>query len=191
LALSYYAEKRLTTAIQAVSLTPVSLSTLKGIADKIDELKRGSEAFLYGRNYANALSGIVWAVAGLSLVRELSSTLGIPSPSYRDPFEYVPAAYDILVRKTKTPLTRAARMQTNRYIAHRDLADNGRAILLDVEALDNSNPFFAEPGNDLETWLAFAEDQFEGYRSAYLAVTEGRVDLGAKRAPMFEQAVVA
>lgn len=186
LALIYYREKQLATAIQNAISTTTAASTLTALADRIDELKRGFETFHYGRNYTNTLSGIVWSIAGMSLVRELAPTLGIPSPSYEAPYEYIPAAYEILVERRSTPATRAI-TRVNRFVAHRDLADNGRAILLDIEALANTAPDFRSPGGDLETWLAVAEDEIEGYRGAYLAVTG--VDLGAKTMPAIEQQV--
>lgn len=122
----------------------------------------------------------------MSLVRELAPTLGIPSPSYEAPYEYIPAAYEILVERRPTPATRAI-TRTNRFIVNRDLANNGRAILLDIEALNNGAANFRSPGEDLETWLAVAEDEIEGYRGAYLAATG--VDLGAKTTAAIEQQV--
>jgi hypothetical protein len=184
LALIYYREKQLASAIQNTISTTTAASTLTALADRIDELKRGFETFQYGRNYANTLSGIVWAIAGMSLVRELAPTLGIPSPSYQAPYEYIPAAYEILVERRATPTTRAI-TRVNRFIAHRDCAENGRAILLDIEALDNTAPSFRSPGGEVETWLAIAEDEIEGYRGAYLALTG--TDLGAKTPALIEQ----
>jgi hypothetical protein len=178
-ALEYYKDKRLATAIQAsTSVNRVSVATLTSIKDTIDLLVRAFDPFKYGRLYSNTLSGIVWVIAGMALVRDLRTTLGIPS-EYKDPDEFIPAAYDILIAKRAiTP------SETNRYDVHRDCAENARAILLDLEVLDYEN---TDPGKDLEVWLDLIEGRIEGYRTAYRSLTG--VDLGEPGTPRIEQQV--
>ena len=162
------------TAIQAsTNVNRVSVATLTSIKDTIDLLIRSFDPFKYGRIYSNTLSGIVWVIAGMALIRELRTTLGIPS-EYKDPDEFIPAAYDILIGKTSiTP------SETNRYDVHRDCAENARDILLDLEVLDYQN---TDPGGDLELWLDIVEGKIEGYRTAYRSLTG--VDLGTAGTPL-------
>jgi hypothetical protein len=179
-ALEFYKDKRLAVAIQGTvggSARP-SVATLITISATLDVLKKRFEAFDYGRNYYNTLSGIVWAIAGMSMIRELRTTLGIP-PAYGDPHEYIPAAYDLLV--LKRPVTHG---ETNRYIVHRECAQNARDILLDLEVIDH---LAKNPGEELENWLNQIEAKVEGYRTAYRTLTG--VDLGATGTPTIEQQV--
>lgn len=178
-ALEYYKDKRLATAIQAsTSVNRVSVATLTSIKDTIDLIFRSFDPFKYGRVYSNTLSGIVWVIAGMAVIRELRTTLGIPS-EYREPDEFIPAAYDLLVSKTSGTMS-----ETNRYDVHRDCAENARDILLDMEVLDFKN---TAPDGELELWLDIIEDKVEGYRTAYRALTG--VDLGASGTPTIEQQV--
>lgn len=177
-ALEYYKDKRLAVAIQGVSgggARP-SVTTLITIRDTIEVLRKRFEAFDYGRNHSNALNGIVWAIAGMSVVRELSTTLGIP-PAYGDTHEYLSAAYDILV--LKRPVTHG---ETNRFIVHRECATNARDILIDLEVVDHQK---TGVGQELENWLNQIEAKVEGYRTAYRTLTG--VDLGAPGTPTIEQ----
>jgi hypothetical protein len=181
LALEFYRDKRLAVAIQGAASTGVgqpSVATLITIRDTLDVLKRRFEAFDYGRNYYNCLSGIVWTIAGLTVVKELAGTLGIPD-ALRDGHELIPAAYDLLV--LKRPPTGG---DANRFLLHRDCARNGRDILLDLEVIDHTK---AELGEELDQWLSQVEAKVEGYRTAYRALTG--VDLGASATPTIEQQV--
>lgn len=169
-ALEYYRDKTLATAIQATT-TPrkPSVATLTTIGDTLTLLRKSFEAFKYGRNYSNTLSGIVWVIAGMALIREMRETLGIP-PEYSSPEQYIPAAYDLLVMKRSiTPA------EANRYIIHKECANDARNILLDLQVLKHSNT------NKLETWLGLVEDEIEGYRTAYRSLTG--VDLGMAPPP--------
>lgn len=179
IALEYYKDKRLATAIQAsTNVNRVSVATLTSIKDTIDLLRRTFDAFSYGRNYSNTLSGIVWAIAGMALIREMRTTLGIPS-EYAEPDKFIQAAYDILIAKTSiTP------SETNRYDVHRDCAANARDILLDLEVIDIEN---AKQNSDLEVWLTLVEDKIESYRTAYRSLTG--IDLGTSGTPLIEQQV--
>lgn len=176
-ALQYYNEKRLGVAIQA-SATPgkPSVATLTTIGELGANLRRSFEGFLYGRNYLNTINGIVYAVGTMGLVKGLRDSLGIPKP-LSEPHEYLGAAYDILVAKTR-PGT-----NSNRFIVHRDLARSARDILLQLEVVNLED---RSSGGDLETWLGFVEDKFETYRTNYRVATG--VDLGAPGAPTIEQA---
>ena len=124
----------------------------------------------YGRTYYNTLSGIVWTIAGLTVLRELRTTLGIPA-AFDEPHEFIPAAYDLLVLKRPPTQT-----EINRYEAHKDCAEFGRNLLIDIEVLDerDTRPEIGE----LDRWLAQVEGDIEGYRKAYRDLTG--VDLGAQ-----------
>jgi hypothetical protein len=176
-ALEWYRDLRLAEAIRttAIPATP-STSTLVTIKDTIDMLRKRFEAWEYGRNMNNTLSGTVWAIAGMSVIRELRTTLGIP-PAYDQPHEYIPAAYDLLV--AKRPITSG---EANRYDLHKRLAANGRDILLDLEVI-NFNDTTA--GGELERWLRQVEGKIEEYRTAYRTLTG--VDLGSGPSPVIEQ----
>lgn len=178
--LEFYKDKRLAVAIRgsAAPVAPPSVATLITISDTLDVLKKRFEAFDYGRNYYNALSGIVWVIAGMTVIRELRTTLGIPS-AYNQPHEYIPAAYDLLVMKR--PVTSG---DSNRYLVHRECAKNGRDILLDMEVINHQD---RNPGGELERWLTQIEAKVEGYRTAYRTLTG--VDLGASADPVIEQQV--
>ena len=177
-ALEFYKDKRLAVAIRgtAATIAPPSVATLITISDTIDVLKKRFEPFAYGRNYYNTLSGIVWAIASMSVVRELRTTLGI-APAYERAHEYIPAAYDLLVMKR--PVTYG---EMNRYDLHRQCAQNGRDILLDLEVINHE---LKDPRQELENWLTQVEGKVEGYRTAYRTLTG--VDLGATGTPTIEQ----
>lgn len=177
-ALEFYRDKRLAVAIRGTATTtsPPSVATLVTVSNTINLLKKRFEVFDYGRNYYNTLSGIVWAVAGLSVIRELRTTLGIP-PTFGEPHEFIPAAYDLLV--LKRPVTTG---ESNRYLLHRDCAVNGRDILLDMEAIKHED---VNPGGILDLWLSQIEGKVEAYRTAYRTLTG--VDLGASQNPVIEQ----
>lgn len=178
--LEFYKDKRLATAIQGIT-TPVaktSVATLLTISDTLDLLKKAFDPFDYGRNYSNTLNGIVWAIASMALIKELRTTLGIPT-AYDKPYEYIPAAYDILVMKR--PITPS---ETNRYTLHRECANDARDILLDLEVVDHQD---TKVGGELELWLSIIENKIEGYRTAYRSLTG--VDLGAPGMQNVEQQV--
>lgn len=179
ISLEYFKDKRLATAIQAsTNVNRVSVATLTSIKDTIDLILRSFDAFKYGRVYSNTLSGIVWVIAGMALIRDMRTTLGISS-EYKEPDEFIPAAYDMLVSKTSGIMS-----ETNRYDVHRDCAENARDILLDLEVLNFKN---TDPGGELELWLDLIEGKIEGYRTAYRSLTG--VDLGAQGTPVIEQQV--
>jgi hypothetical protein len=168
-ALDWYRDLRLAETIRGAAFqATTSTSTLVTIKETIDMLKKRFEAWEYGRNMNNTLSGIVWTIAGMSLIRELRTTLGIP-PAYDQPHEYIPAAYDLLV--AKRPITSG---EANRYDLHRRLAVNGRDILLDLEVIDHNDTAIS---GELDSWLRQVESKIEEYRTAYRALTG--VDLGS------------
>lgn len=178
-ALEFYKDKRLAVAIRgtAAPVAPPSVATLITIRDTIDVLKKRFEAFHYGRNYYNTLSGIVWTIAGMSVIRSLTTTIGIP-PAFGSPDEFIPAAYDILV--LKRPVTTG---DTNRYLIHKECAEKGRDILLDLEVIDHQDT--TPVTGELEVWLTQIEAKIEGYRTAYRTLTG--VDLGTSPNPVIEQ----
>lgn len=177
-ALEFYKDKRLAVAIQgaAGTGTPLSMATLTTISDTLLLLKKKFEAFHYGRNYYNTLTGIIWAIAGMSVIRDLRTTLGIP-PAFGEPSEFIPAAYDLLV--LKQPVTSG---ETNRYVVHKECANNGRDILLDIEVVNEGDK---SKDGDLEKWLTQIEPKIEAYRTAYRTLTG--VDIGTSANPVVEQ----
>ena len=76
----FYRDKRLAVAIQGAAggVAKPSVATLITISNTIEVLKKRFEAFQYGRNYYNALSSILWTIGGLTVIRELRTTIGIP-----------------------------------------------------------------------------------------------------------------
>jgi len=178
-ALEYYRDRRLAAAIQTTAAGGgrASVATLTTIGDTIDVLKRRFEAWNYGRNMYHTLSGVVWTLAGMSVIRELRTTLGIPS-TYVSPEDYIPAAYDLLI--AKRPITHG---NANRYVLHRELARNGRDLLLDMQVLKTDD---RNPNGELDQWLTMlVESKVEAYRTAYRTLTN--VDLGSGAAPAIEQ----
>ena len=171
-ALEYYRDKRLAIAIQSTTTPRASVATLVTLQNTIDVLKKRFEPFDYGRNYYNTLAGIVWTISAMSIVRHLRSTLGIPT-AFNDPYEFIPAAYDVLVLKRAV-----TRGDVNRYSVHRDCAINGRDILLDLEVLDYSDT------GGMQLWLDRVEPRIEAYRTAYRNLTG--LDLGASSNPRIE-----
>jgi hypothetical protein len=170
LALGYYNEKRLAVAIQASATTAgkPSRATLTSIKETIGQLRKAFDPFKYGRNHTHSLSGIVWTLAGLELMLRLRSQLGIPEP-YQTPDELIPAVYELLVGPDSNA-------HGNRYTAHRDCAEAGRAILLDVQGMDFDQSAVPLGEPELSQWLDDAETAFELYRSAYRVLTG--TDLG-------------
>ena len=88
--------------------------------------------------------------------------MGIPE-AYEQPYEYIPAAYDILVMKG--PKTSS---QTNRYLAHKECANDARDIRLDLQVINHTD---TAVGGELELWLDTIEDKVGGYRTAYRSLT--------------------
>jgi len=176
---SFNTAKRFADAIRGATVpaAAASVATLVEISDTLTLLKQRFEVLHYGRNYYNTLSGIVWTIAALGLIRELRTTLGIP-PAYEQPHEYVPAAYDLLVLKRT-----GAPSGVNRYEMHKNCAVLGRNLLLDIEVLNEKD---TAPDGELERWLAQVEGEIEGYRKSYRDLTGG-VDLGAPGTPVIEQ----
>jgi hypothetical protein len=179
-AISFNSAKRLAVAIRGTispGTTAASPATLVEISDTLTLLKQRFEYFHYGRTYYNTLSGIVWTIAGLTVLRELRTTLGIPA-AFNEPHEFIPAAYDLLVLKRPPTQT-----EVNRYETHKDLAEFGRNLLLDIEVLNEKDT--RQVDGELERWLAQAEGDIEAYRKAYRDLTG--VDLGAPGTPTIEQ----
>lgn len=178
-ALGYYNEKRLASAIQSsMNVGRPSVATVTTIRDTIGELRKTFDPFKYGRNHTHTLMGIVWTIAGLDLITRLRTQLGIPEP-YDRADELVPAAYDLLLGAN------AEKANGNRYTAHRDCAVSGRAILLDVQGLDVDGPVPLD-SDEIAAWLDAVEPTFENYRTAYRVLTG--IDLGTQRVSVVQAA---
>jgi hypothetical protein len=168
----FYDARRIAVAIRgsAAPAPPPSVATLTMIGDIVRSMGQLFEAFHYGRNYYNTLNALVWLIAGMSVVREIRTTLGIP-PAFNKPHEYLEAAHSILVKKKN-----ATGSEVNLYSISRELARNGRDLLLDLEVLDADAPNFTNVNGDLENWLTQVEPKVESYRTAYRQLTG--IDLG-------------
>jgi hypothetical protein len=162
----YYNEKRLAVAIQnsATAAGRPSRATLTSIRETVGQLRKAFDPFKYGRNHTHTLSGIVWTLSGFELILRLRSQLGIPDP-YQSPDELIPAAHTLLLGDG------GAVSGGNRYTAHRDCAVAGRAILLDVQALDFDQTAVTLGDAELIQWLDDVESSFELYRSAFRVLT--------------------
>lgn len=171
-ALEYYKEKRLATAIQLTATSSTqSVATLTAVRNTIEVLYQAFKPFDYGRNYSNTLSGIVWVIGSMAIIRDMRTRLGI-ADDYNEPHQYIPAAYDLLVRgKQITP------SESNRYTLHKECAEYARDILLDIEVLDKTNI------TEIEIWLDNVETKIEGYRATYRNLTPDGVDLGMPPVP--------
>jgi hypothetical protein len=161
----YFRDRRLAQAIQATlpNTGGASIATRSTLSQTIAQLKRALISYGYGRTPTVTLIGILWIIGGLSVIRELRNTLRVPN-TFQNAWEYVSAAYDILVAKTP-----AVSSDPNRYITHDRCASAAREILLQIEAIDTADPSFVP-------WLNGIEETVEEYRSAYRALTG--VDLG-------------
>ena len=123
-------------------LTPPSVATLITIRDTVDVMKRRFEPFDYGRNYYNALAGIVWTVAGMAVIRGAGGDARDSGRVRSRGRVHPPAAYDLLVLKRSS-----AQGDPNRFLLHRDCAQNGRDILLDLEVIDHTKAGSARSSN--------------------------------------------
>jgi len=182
LALTWYNDRRLAQAIQSANNIRKSVATLTAISETLKDLRATFDEFRHGRNYSHTLSGIVWSVSGLTMIRDLRILLGITNPSL-DPSQYIPAAYDLLIKNVPAGAT-----DQSHYTQHIACASNGRDILIDLEFLDvtnvNDGPTDTDRG-DLTVWLDLVESKIERYRTAYQGLTG--VDLGAPGTPTIEQ----
>lgn len=151
-ALKYYEELRLAEAIRGTASSNASISTIVDIKSAIELLQKSFTAFNYGRNYNNTLSAIVYILTFLDLIRNVKEKLGIPNTDIK---EYISASYDVLIDGKSL-----SESSPERYILHKNLADNGRAMLMDIEYLSL---------DDVKTWIEndAVEETIETYRSAY------------------------
>lgn len=181
LALGYYQEKRLAVAIQnSTTAGKPSVATLTSIRDTIVLLRKSFDPFKYGRNHTHTLSGIVYTLSAFYLFAQLRSQLGIPEPYDRED-ELIPAVYDLLIPGG------GASGDVNRFTTHRDCAEKGRNLLLDVQGMDfTALPPGVGAEDVVEAWLLQVESTFETYRTAYRALTG--VDLGQSGASIEQQA---
>ena len=179
-ALVYYNDKRLATAIHGTAdISKPSIATGVSIGGIAMLLKRSLEPFYYGRNYFHTLSGIVWVIATIDMVKHLKTTLGIP-PAYESPYEYISALISSWLKMC--PITPR---EENRYDLYKICAESGRHILLDLEVLMETEIKDASETGTFATWLNLIEGHVESYRTAYRTLTG--IDLGAKELPKIQQ----
>lgn len=171
-ALEYYNSKKLPAVLQAnlqgttqgsiqgsIS-SGASVSILPNVSTAITLLKQSLKQFDFGSNHTTTVTGIAWTIAGMYLVRELKLYLGI---SYDDISEYMTSAYLVLVEGKPATIS-----DTNRYINHKECAENGRDILSSLETLNHTD---SGPGGELEDWLCAMQNKIEQYQSAHFRVT--------------------
>lgn len=176
-ALQFYKDKRLAVAIQTTAgAGKPSVATKITLRDTIEGLRKSFDVFDYGRNYNNTLSGLVWAIAGFGVLRGLRTALGIPV-EYDEPYEYIPAAFEMFTGQ------QAADHNHNRFLAHKECAQNARSLLLGIQVLNFQD---TSPNGELEQWLELVEDRVEGYRTAYEALAG--IDLASSPNPTLEMA---
>lgn len=177
LVMGYYRERRLPDAIRALASTggggggslPIT-ATLVEIKESIRVLRSAMATFTYGRAHTNTLSGIVWVIASLGLIHDLRAVVGVPS-TYGALEQYLPAAYDLLVGKEAVTPTRK-----NRFLLYRSLAEHARAILMDIEVLDD----LKESTDTVRLWLDLVEDEFQAYAAAYRDLNSVDLTTGGK-----------
>lgn len=169
-ALDLFVQRRLSDVINGNAQNRPSMATLISVRDTLRLLKHALEPITYGRMYTTTLNGIVWAVSGFAVLRDIRFDLGIPQ-SYKTAEDYVPAAYNKLVSRDES-----ASADRNRFRIHHDCATYGRDILLDVEVFPDDELKNPSLNGMLFDWLLSLEDTIEGYRTAYRALTG--IDLG-------------
>ncbi len=175
--LTYYQQKRQLDAVRGVaSITtaPPSYAVVTAIKAIVGELTKYFKPFEYGRNYIHTLAGITSVIATLDLVKNMRQDLGIP-PSLSALYEFMDAALEKF-----SPNGTAAQAPTSRFTAHKECADNARAILLALEVVPQSE-------EDLKLWLDIVEPYVERYRAAYQ--TQWGVDLAVQTTTAFKHQV--
>src|SRR6266516_3323595 len=166
LALTYYKEKRVINAIyiEGNQGTP-NLATLESIMEALRLLQAAMLPFAYGRNVVHTVTGAVWLVGALDLVKRVRQHIGVPA-GFDTPYQYIPAAIEVLLSNGSPE-----KAASNRYTLHKQCAETGRAILLDIDGLEDSGNLdndYTRP-EVLKTWLDSIEATVEAYRAAYRA----------------------
>jgi hypothetical protein len=167
--LEYYKTKQLAQAIQSqngLTQPRSSVATQTSIRDTMNLLKQQFEPVEYGRNQINTFLGIATVHATLCLVNMLRKEIGIPD-QYEDPKEFIPAAYQILVKKQPVTLN-----ETNRFIVYDNCASYGYRLLTDIEKADLNVFSIIASGSTLDVWLNDIEGVVEGYNNAYKSISE-------------------
>src|SRR6185436_8549553 len=94
LAIDYYNQLRLSSAIQNTTSGSASISTIVGIETSLKLLKESFDSFGYGRNGNNTLNAIVYCISALDLIRNVKDYFRIPNKNIED---YVSASYNVLI----------------------------------------------------------------------------------------------
>lgn len=151
-ALDYYKQYTLTEVVQGGTAKFRSTSSQVELKETLRLLKDSLSPFYYGRNYLNAIKGIVYAISGIGLIYDLSDDIGISS-SYTKLSEIIPAAYTKVVDGSSGISTKL-----NRYITHMSCGTAGRAIMNLIEIIDLDTI-------DIKEWLL--NEQIEEYIQTY------------------------
>jgi hypothetical protein len=164
--LGYYRDRNFAQVMQGKNAGTAPAAMLATIGSLGRTVKSALDPFKYGAAYDTTVDGIVWAVASLSVLRDVRGELGIPMTRAL-PEHYLTAAYDLLVLKRLTPGP-----MSDRFSLHLDCANHARAILLTLETLD---AMATGDGGEVETWIELMQPIVEGFANAYLRVA--KVDL--------------
>jgi hypothetical protein len=168
LMIDFYRDKQLAQAIRDTNTSAVrsSVATQTAIRDTLLVLQKNMEVFEYGRNRVNTFLGISTVFATICLLRMLKDEIGVPR-QYNEPHEFIPAAYDILVKKRAVTST-----ESNRFTIFDNCASYGFRLLTDIELI-NTNVLKAVALNStLDAWLNDIEGVVEGYNNARKSVAQ-------------------
>jgi hypothetical protein len=161
LVLEWYKDRHADEAIQGVvsRTTPSSTASLVAISERIKQIKIASEAFNYGRITVVTLNGILEVIVTFALLFRVRDKLGVPQ-TFTKLDDITPAVIEKLGLEKNV-----ANLQVNTFSVHHDAAKELRDILLDLEVLD------FEDLDELTSWLYLSQAKFEGFRRAYLDIT--------------------
>jgi hypothetical protein len=166
LLLIFYRYRRVQDVIVGVVSHQPSSAAYAEITKTIDLLKLAMQPFYYGSNYSDTLKGIVWALAGLYILRATRDKYGVSMSSERFD-QLIPAAYSILVKPGQTT-------ESNRWVLHKSAADNTRNFILSVSALQT------DILDNVKMFVTQEEDRVEAIRHAILQIT-GTIDLADQK----------
>jgi hypothetical protein len=167
LMLDFYRDKQLALAISQTSNSGnirSSVATQTSIRDTIQVLQKNMEVFEYGRNRLTAFLGIATVFGTICLLRMLRDEIGVPR-QYDEPHEFIPAAYDILIKGRSVTST-----ETNRFTIFDNCASYGYRLLTDIELINIGDLKTIALNSNLDAWLNDIEGNVQGYHNARRSV---------------------
>lgn len=168
LMIDFYRDKQLAQAIRDTNTSNIRslVATQTSIRDTILVLQKNMEVFEYGRNRATTFLGVATVFATVCLLRMLKDEIGVPR-QYNDPHEFIPAAYDILIKGRSVTST-----ETNRFTIFDNCASYGYRLLTDIELINTNELKTIAINSTLDAWLNDVEGVVEGYNNARKSVAE-------------------